>query len=92
MMLWSIQTAQVVFLVCLLVAIVLPNSAILLSIIKSHSSVARKSRMKFFIMHLAVAGINTLSRACRLNQFNPFNISGILFDFLVIIKLSILVT
>ena len=51
-----LQTPQIVFLVALFIAIVVANTAILLSIVTS--SAGRKSRMKFFIMHLAIAGIN----------------------------------
>ena len=54
----SLQTPQISFLVALLVAIVVANSAILISIVTS--SAGRKSRMKFFIMHLAIAGKHRL--------------------------------
>jgi len=56
------QTPQIAFLVALLVAIIVPNSAILLSIVRS--AVGRKSRMKFFIMHLAIAGTDVVR--CRI--------------------------
>jgi len=49
-----VQTPQIAFLVALFIAITVANSAILLSIVTS--SAGRKSRMKFFIMHLAIAG------------------------------------
>jgi len=61
----ALQTEQIAFLIALLVAIVLPNTAILLSIVKS--SVGRKSRMKFFIMHLAIAGLKFLPIALARN-------------------------
>lgn len=49
-----VQKEQIIFLCVLFVAIVVGNMAIFLSIVTSKSG--KQSRMKYFIMHLAIAG------------------------------------
>jgi len=48
------QKEQLIFVVALFVAIVVGNMAVILSIVTSKSG--KRSRMKYFIMHLAIAG------------------------------------
>jgi len=52
-----VQKEQIIFLIVLFVAIVVGNMAIFLSIVTSKT--AKGSRMKYFIMHLAIAGSYT---------------------------------
>jgi len=49
-----VQKEQIIFLIVLFVAIVAGNLAIFLSIVTSKSG--KRSRVKYFIMHLALAG------------------------------------
>lgn len=48
------QVPQLIFLSCLLAAIIIGNTCVLAAI--SLSDNGRKTRMNFFIMHLAIAG------------------------------------
>jgi neuropeptide S receptor len=51
--LWSCQTGQLIFLWTLLILIVVGNLAVLVALGMSNT---RKSRMNYFIKHLAIAG------------------------------------
>lgn len=53
---YSYQTEQTIFLSIIFVAIVFGNLTVLISIFRSHSK--RRSRMHFFIMHLAIADLS----------------------------------
>jgi len=50
-----LQKEQIIFLIVLFVAIVVGNMAIIVSIVTSKTG--RQSRMKYFIVHLAIAGL-----------------------------------
>ena len=57
-----VQKEQIIFLIVLFVAIVVGNMAILLSIVTSKTG--KTSRMKYFIMNLAIAGSYTCTYPC----------------------------
>jgi len=65
----TVQKEQIIFLIVLFVAIVVGNMAIFLSIVMAKSG--KRSRMKYFIMHLAIAGLYAISSMFRTTQSWP---------------------
>lgn len=75
--LWPLQIPQLVLVTTIFLLIVIGNGCVLLSLVYSENG--RKTRMNFFIMHLAIAGDEIVSQQTWITTMQWKSVNEIMF-------------